>query len=182
MQSTSTSSLNPGAPNPELYLRAQPSCTEPAQSCFLSSTLKSSTWCTRNKLREHLMGSTGRKKSWLPAENGTFSQNCSLDDFLQYSSALLKMVLHNAFFSSAVASFCAHPQSALSPKRTGDYISDSYSCQTWIWWKYIASFFFWWCGVWVIWTVFNVRIILLHLRSTALMMTVSYRGCCGNCL
>lgn len=38
------------------------------------------------------------------------------------------MVLHNAFFSSAVASFCAHPQSALSPKRTGDYISDSYSC------------------------------------------------------
>lgn len=180
MQSTSTSSLNPGAPNPELYLRAQPSCTEPAQSCFLSSTLKSSTWCTRNKLREHLMGSTGRKKV----------------DFLLKMALLARIVLLMIFYNillpywrwfyimpfSALSSFCAHPQSALSPKRTGDYISDSYSCQTWIWWKYIASFFFWWCGVWVIWTVFNVRIILLHLRSTALMMTVSYRGCCGNCL
>lgn len=48
-QSTSTSSLSRGVPNLELYWRAEPSCTEPVQSCYRSSTLNSSTWCTEEQ-------------------------------------------------------------------------------------------------------------------------------------
>lgn len=113
MQSTSASSLNPGAPSPELYLRAQPSCTKPAESYFHSSTLNSSTWCTKETNCGNLNAST-RRKTCLPAENSTSSQQ-SLD-FLQYSSALLKMVPLDAFCQLWGRLFCAHPQSALSAK------------------------------------------------------------------
>lgn len=119
-QSTSTSSPSRGAPNLELYSRAEPSCTEPAQSCFHSSTLKSSTWCTEEHhiwtqrdqsqcrvftdLRLNWKQIKACKKSvfvssfhvCLPVEKGTVAiLNCDLttEDFLQYASALLKMSL-----------------------------------------------------------------------------------------